>query len=497
MKIRQFFEHHGIAENPFSDEDAQTDLVFKGHCILSTHHPAWDKIYGNPLEPSTAIVLGEKGSGKTALRLQIARHLADFNASHPESKVFVVQYDDFNPFLDRFRERLSRWRRRPERALSTWRLWDHMDAVLSLGVTQLVDRILEADSHPSEADPARQPLAVRSLNTPEARDLLLLAACYDQSTGSPPAQRWRSLRRRTRFATWRSAWSFALGVLVTVAVLGLIVGLGKWPWLKTAWPYLLIVAGWIPHGARMAKWWWRAWAIVRNTRVLNHRVAPLRRVLMRFPASQVDDQPLPDHPRTDDRYELLTKLQNVLKNLGFAGIIVLVDRVDEPYSINGSAELMRTLLWPMLDNKFLKHPGMGLKLLLPSELTPFIDRADRDFHERARLDKQNLVRSLEWTGQSLYDMANARLAACALPGRSPSLADLFDDSVDQRRLIETMRLLRVPRHLFKFLHRVLVTHTNAHTDDSPVWKISGETFESILALYRRDQEAFDRGIGAV
>ena len=69
MKIQQFLEHHGIASNPFADEDAQTDVVFKEHCIDSTHHPTWDKIYGNPADPSTSIVFGEKGAGKTALRL--------------------------------------------------------------------------------------------------------------------------------------------------------------------------------------------------------------------------------------------------------------------------------------------------------------------------------------------------------------------------------------------------------------------------------------------
>ena len=42
MKIQSFFEHHGIASNPFSDEDAQTDLVFKGYCIRQTYHPPWD-----------------------------------------------------------------------------------------------------------------------------------------------------------------------------------------------------------------------------------------------------------------------------------------------------------------------------------------------------------------------------------------------------------------------------------------------------------------------
>ena len=168
-------------------------------------------------------------------------------------------------------------------------------------------------------------------------------------------------------------------------------------------------------------------------------------------------------------------------------MVVLVDRVDEPYLINGSAGLMRAMIWPMLDNKLLKHPGLGLKLLLPAELVDFVDREDRDFHQRSRLDKQNLIRSLDWTGESLFDLANARIKACAAEGRGPSLSDLFDESVDNARLMDAMRALRVPRHLFKFLYRLIVAHTNAHTDDSPAWKISGETFQSVLSVYQRDE----------
>ena len=74
-----------------------------------------------------------------------------------------------------------------------------------------------------------------------------------------------------------------------------------------------------------------------------------------------------------------TKFQGVLRSLRFDGIVVLVDRVDEPYLINGSTELMRALVWPMLDNKFLKHPGLGLKLLLPIELERLFDRAGPRF----------------------------------------------------------------------------------------------------------------------
>jgi hypothetical protein len=174
----------------------------------------------------------------------------------------------------------------------------------------------------------------------------------------------------------------------------------------------------------------------------------------------------------------------------------LVDRVDEPYLINGSPELMRGLVWPMLDNKLLKHPGVGFKLLLPIELSYFIDREDRDFHQRARLDKQNLIRSLQWSGQSLFDVANARLQAVAQEGRTPVITDLFEDSIDQQRLIERFRSLRVPRHLFRFLYRVVVEHTNAHTDESPAWQISAATFESVMATYLRDLDAMDRGTGA-
>jgi hypothetical protein len=102
MKVHEFLEHHGIAGNPFAEEDAQTDAVFKRDCLETTFHPAWDKILGSPSDPSTSIVFGEKGSGKTALKLQMVRQFERHNEAHPDARAFVVLYDDFNPFLDRF-----------------------------------------------------------------------------------------------------------------------------------------------------------------------------------------------------------------------------------------------------------------------------------------------------------------------------------------------------------------------------------------------------------
>ncbi len=497
MKIQQLLDHHGIASNPFADEDAQTDLVFKGACIRNTFHPTWDKIYGDPSEPATAVVFGEKGSGKTALRLQLARHLTDYNAENPEHQVFVVEYDDFNAFLDRLRDRFSGRRRRPERVLEQWRLWDHIDAILALSVTQLVDRIVGARDarHTAARD---EPLPIDRLDAAQIRDVMLLTACYDQATSENLLQRWRRLRRTLRFSTWRSLWDWAVGIGVTVVVLTILMGRGiqgDWSWFGGWLPYAVIAAGWTPRLGRLAKWWYKAWRIARNTRVLNRNVNLLRKVLMSFPGAQIVAQPLPAFPRTDDRYELLAKLQGVLRSMRMEGILVLIDRVDEPYLVNGSTDLMRALVWPMLDNKFLKHPGLGLKLLLPAELERLIDHESRDFHQRARLDKQNLIRSLSWTGQSLYDMANSRIAACAAEGQSPKITDLFD-GIDGRRLMDALASLRVPRHMFKFMYRLMTAHCNAHTEDQPVWKIPATTFESVLALYQRDQDAFDRGVGA-
>ena len=126
-----------------------------------------------------------------------------------------------------------------------------------------------------------------------------------------------------------------------------------------------------------------------------------------------------------------------------------------------------------------------------------MEREDKAFHERARIDKQNLVRSLDWTGESLLDLADSRLKACAADGASPKIVDFFDPALDRRRLIDAFSQLKVPRHLFKFLYKVLGSHVNAHTDAEPVWQIPLATFESAFALYLRDRDAAERNMGVV
>jgi hypothetical protein len=502
MRIQQFLDHHGIYRNPFAEEDAATDPVFKDHCIDSTYHPTWDKVYGDPAEPSTAIVFGEKGAGKTAMRLQLARHLDDFNEKHPGRGSFVIHYDDFNPFLDRFRDRLSRSQRRPDRVLAQWKLWDHMDAILSIGVTGLVDRLLRVKQPSEMVQGEIEPSDVEKLDRYQARDLLLLSACYDHSTSATFKGRWHELRRKLKFHSYMAWRDLAAAVAWTVFWLVLLIILVVYGFIAEFTPFwviaslLVLAAGWVPFLWRATRTYFLARRVLRRTRTGNHEANPLRQLLMHFTPQELSSQPLPTKDSTDDRYEMLLKLQGILKSLGYRGIVVLVDRVDEPHLINGSAELMKSLVWPMLDNKFLKHPGLGIKLMLPMELTRFIDREERDFYQRARLDKQNMIPSFEWTGEALYDVANARIRACATPGQSPNLRALIASGISDQRLVDALRSLRVPRRLFKFLYRLLVVHCNAHSDENPSWVISPETFESTLALHLREQDAFDRGVGA-
>jgi hypothetical protein len=258
---------------------------------------------------------------------------------------------------------------------------------------------------------------------------------------------------------------------LVLLLIPIITFIGSWPWILNT-----------------VKCQFAALAIRKHMRVGKREASSLRKVLKKIPSKELASQPLPRYDRTDDRYELLNKFQSILKRLGFSGVVVLMDRVDEPHMTGGKPELMRRFVWPLLDNKLLKHPGIGFKVMLPQELHRDVERETREFHERARLDKQNVIPAFQWTGESLYDLARARMLACAAEGKTPEPSDLFAEEISYERMLSAFQSLRVPRHLFRLLYRVLVDHCNRHTDAQPVFKIKGETFESALAVYSRDAD---------
>ena len=490
MKTEQFLEHHGITGNPFSEEDAQTDTVFKRRCLVKIHHPAWNKFFGSPADPSTALVFGEKGSGKTALRLQAEAELEAYNQQNPNERVFVITYDDFNPYLDHFKTAVRA--RDAAQSLGRWRLQDHMDAILAQGVTQLIDAL------------TAEKIDLSALSLDQRRDLLLLAALYDQSTGEPIEGRWSRLRRRSGFRPLWTRRDLQIGFGTTLFVAFLIYLI---PYLRDihVLPWLLvpILAGWLYWGWRLARAEWFARDIRKGLRVLARDPSALRWELLWFKPTELGGQPLPTSSAAggEERYALLQKFQGVINTLGYSGIIVLVDCVDEPQQIEGDPRKMRALIWPLLDHKFLRHPGIGVKLLLPIELAYYLEKEDKEFYDRARPDKLNMIKPLRWTGPSLYDLAGDRLRACSkngqpdAPPESPRLRQLVDEQVSDDSLKDALGTLRTPRQLFKFLHRLIEEHCHRHTEDSPRWSIDPDTFRTTYAAFMRDLEAFDRGYG--
>lgn len=487
MKIQQFLAHHNLSDNPFSQEDAKEDRIFKRGCIDHTFHPAWDKIIGDPEAPSSAVVFGEKGSGKTALRLQMIEFLTKYNEKHPDEKVFIIEYDDFNPFLDQFC--------RKERNLGKWELRDHMDAILSLGTSKLVNMILGEPAELSDAQVAK-------LNRLDRRDLLMLAAVYDSSHQTTLAQRWHLLRRKLRFDSKSAgAWTqkeFIFGLLLTAAFIGAVTYLEWWPTLiESYWwaiPVLLVVA-WLPFFRQWMRMSWLTFRINRSVRSLSHSKSDLRHVLMWFRRQDIEGQPVFHLDTSEARYVLLNKLQGVLKKVGYRSMVVIVDRVDEPHKVSGNAAIMHQVMRSIFELKFLQHPDMGIKLLLPGDLYPYVQSEKQEFRDRARLDKQKLVPSLAWTGQSLEDLVNDRLAACAGDSNpKPTLRSMLDERLTNEDISTYLAQLQIPRHVFKFLYQLFSSHCTNHTEGSPQWKVSRETFMTTWALFTRDLQRYDQGL---
>ncbi len=492
MTEQEFLLHHSLTRNPFSDEDAQTDAVFRDSCISGTFHPSWSKVVGDPRQPATSIVFGPKGSGKTAIRLQLTQHILQHNRQSPDTKVYLVELDDFNSYLGPFQQSLPRRvQSSPDKVLQSLHLWDHMDAILCEAITPLVDRILGTSSTLNAIDQSIDMQLVNKLDRGQRRDLLLLATIYDRSAVGTHVDRIRSLRMKLKFFSLTTWLPLVLGMLLSLLALVVIGYLYAGEAISLRAVMWLVPTGlalsWGAYCYRWVRYQLVASKICKHLRVLTRDRSQLRSLLLSFSRKELDEQPLPSSNRSDDRYALLEKLQLLLRSLGYPGLIVIVDRVDEPDLVNGMSERMKLLVWPLLDNKLLKHESFGIKLLLPSELQYYTDRETREFHERARLDKQNVVPSFDWTGEALYDLLAARMKACSSSGSASTPKGLFDPQVSEQRLVSAFQSLKTPRNLFRFLYRLITEHCKKYRSESPQFQIASDLFESTLAVAQSEE----------
>jgi len=483
--------------------------------LRRTAHSDFEKIAGDFDRPATAIVFGEKGSGKTAIRMQLEERAAAFNAEHPDNRCLVLSYDELNPVLDRFFERMAGERKAEGgHVLETFRkfrLVDHVDAILSMIVPRLVNELFNDTAGGERLDLGPEPRRkARRLDLHVREDLLMLQAIYDRPENTE--QRTRRLRRLLRLSRAMSAvlWSLAAawGWLIPVAfmvwalfisperaqtpaadaaaavrsgpmnasplVSGVAIGLIAL-YLAALIKYLLVDRlGLLRLGHKIRK---QVRISLRGDRSYAHS---LREVDLRM----YDPGSLPTTASDETRYAMLDRLKRVLKHFGYTGLIVIIDRVDEPTLMSGDPDRMQAVIWPLLNNKFLQQPGVGIKMLLPIELRHLLFRESAAFFQEARLDKQNLIERLTWTGAMLYDLCNARLQACR-PAEAPpiQLLDLFAEDVSTQDVVDTLDQMHQPRDAFKLLYQCLTEHCSNVTESQGQWRIPRLVLENV----RKDQ----------
>lgn len=509
MNLQQFFDHWSIAENPFRGEEARQDAVFTRLSQLDAAgrpraaHSDFEKIMGRLEFPSTSIVFGEKGSGKTAIRLQIARRIAEHNKANPDKKVLLVAYDELNTLLDQFHQRFGGGD--IQDCLSRIRLVDHIDGILMRAVPGVIDAILGETATGRATDLGEHVRrTARALDPTSRRDLLLLQALYDRLDRAH--ERTARLRRTLRLSlpAQRLLWSALAytGWLLPAGVLGAFI------WLdgdikSTLWTGLFLgaVIAWLL--LILKRFVWDGMAMKRLARRVRRQIRGSTRPDLAYIQSLRQLDPtllrggvLPTTDSDDTRYALLARFRHAIAGFGYHAMVVVVDRVDEPTLISGEANRMRAVVWPMFNNKFLQQEGLGVKMLLPIELRHALFKESASFFQEARLDKQNLVERLTWSGPMLYDLCEARLAACLTDGASPvALLDLFAEDVTRQDLVDALEQMHQPRDAFKFLYACLNEHCSNVTSQEQSFRVPRLVLESVRRQQADRVQQLYRGIG--
>ncbi|MEZ6019954.1 MAG: hypothetical protein R3F17_07595 [Planctomycetota bacterium] len=479
--------HWGLREEPFVHEDADKDPVL-ARLDSAAVHSSFDRLYGDPASPVPGVVFGEKGSGKSGLRRTMLRRLEAYNDAHPDARAFLVEYIDFDPFLESLRRSLNipgGSKKTTARLLETWTRADHLDAMLSLAVTQLVDQVV------------RNAAEAKRFDRKKRRDLVTLAWLYYRSDEQTRGEALVTLQKSLGWFSGRPMMlQMARTVLTVVGVLLLI-----WPHLGFLGAVIDRFKEWdvrfpaLYHGIGAAlvgaTWLWtwvtgfllhgKARKAVHAIRVVPAAARPLARFLATLPPAARGELTLPQGQEEESRYLLLKRLLGVLRSGGYASMFVLVDRVDESTFLESKAESMTRFVEPLLEHKLLQFDGMGLKLFLPIELSRLMTNASSDELKRMRLDKANAVQELMWTGQELLSIANQRLAAAAQSGRNPSLQDLFVSEVSEADIKDALQTLGTPRLCFGFLGTLISEHVRdlpeTMPDDDPRWRLPLRLFD--------------------
>ena len=481
MFIETWRKHWGLTQDPFSCEDADKDVILPRMSETAVHS-AFDRLYGDPLSPAPGIVFGEKGSGKSGLRLAMRRKLS--GPAHG-ARVLCTEYLDFDGYLERFRRSVGAKAAadRIGRAVRDhWTLSDHLDALLSGGVTELVDQVLAEADWPT-------------LTSKQKADLLLLTGFYYDSRRSTTEDALRRLRGRLRLKSLRAPIVRTVRILLSVVAVALALAPSVGPslgldvpgtplaWYVAAAVLLSVVWGEaLYRKAQLAA----AARSVRNVRVLDRDPALVAGVLAGLDPHVRREFALPKGTDQATRYDHVARFESLMRSFGRDSWYVLVDRIDEPSGLNSDPDAARRFVETLLDHKLLQVPGLALKLFLPVELDGIYRNASPDELKRMRLDKSNLVPQLDWTGQELIEIANQRIDACSSsPGLT--LQRFFAEDLSPDYLRQTLQTLGTPRYALGFLTSVFLEYARNLPGDLPEdaseWRVPRAHFDVLRASW--------------
>lgn len=504
MNNEAFLRHHGLTANPFRAEEARQDLVFD-KIETVCRHPDFDKILGDLGHPSSSVVFGERGSGKTAIRLQIERILRERETTQDGgARVWMVSYDDFNEQLSSYMKTTGDG---PEKALQSFALTDHMDGILLRAVPRMVDGLLRDRSDaPDFGRPSEIRRAVRRLPVDTRHQILRLQICYDRRGSS--AKRTAKLRSLLRLSGGAGAVTakvltglFALlsagsavAALVQAGDLGLDTNTALIPSAVLGLVTFYFLFRWGVHGWRVS----RIGRQLAKALKVDDRPGDVFADSIRYVRrDDLNARELPLDAHESPRYAAFDALIEVLQAVGYDSMMVLVDRLDEPTVINGKVGRMKSFIWPMLNNKFLQLRATGFKLLLPLELRTEILRERENFFREARLDKQHMIERLHWSGSMLYDLCNARYRACLARDiaerEKRTIMDLFVKEVTRQELVDALDQLQQPRDAFKFMYALLQEHSANTTAEEESFHISKTELEFVRKTQVQRKDAMIRG----
>lgn len=484
MFTQKWRDHWGLKEDPFNCEDADKDVILS-ELDSSIVHWSCDRMYGNPEMAAPAIVFGEKGSGKSALRLMIKKRLEEYNRQNPDAKVALIEYIDFNPYLSQYRRSIvarADDKQAAQEVIKRWKVADHLDSILSIGITQFVNEIISTKN------------SLKDLSRKQKSYLLMLTCLYYNSDKTTTTEALNELKKQVRYFTFRPGMKWML-----VSVLSLLgIGLILLPWLlpspvgpNSLWFTLGVIC-------LLGTWGWffydlisyrslASWAS-RSIKVLPRNPSHLSNLLSQLSNKERKEYILPRGSDDSSRYQILDCYMDLLENFNYKGLYVLLDRVDEPLLLSVNEELMRQFVERMLDIKLLQYPRLGLKLFLPLEMDAIHRNATPEQLKHMRLDKSNLIPELKWSGQELYEIASKRLQISQNDNAKPiQLSDMIEEGFDYSYLRETLSTLGTPRYAFGFLSTLITEHVkdlpNDLPDDDPRWKITRSRFDVVRAMW--------------